>query len=204
VISVASVVKRIETWKSDDSLIAERHLNRHWLVPSAVLALCCLPQSTAAQAAPALQASAAYVYVNDPTVGVAFRGGWSVGAAKGLNDWLSIAISYDDSRRTVPTVAGDVQLGLRTLMAGGQASARLGRATEFGQVLAGLVHTSGTAFGVSEGGTYAGVQAGAGLDYPLARKVALRIELDYRAFFNSTGNLGHQIRGLAGFAFTLR
>jgi hypothetical protein len=162
-----------------------------------------LPRPVAAQAARQLEVSAAYIYIRDPTVDVTFPAGWSVGVAKGVRGWLSIAGAYDDSRKTIPTVAGDVTLGVRTLMAGGQASARLGRATEFAQVLFGVVHATGAAFGVSEASTHGSVQAGAGIDYPLARKAALRVELDYRVFFSHSSDLGRQVRALTGIVFNV-
>jgi hypothetical protein len=162
-----------------------------------------LPRPAAAQAARPLEVSAAYVYVRDPTVDVALPTGWSVGVSKGVRSWLSIAGAYDDSRKTIATVAGDLTLGVRTIMAGGQASAKLGRATEFGQLLFGVVHGTGSAFGVSEASTHASVQAGAGVDYPIVRRVSLRVELDYRVFFTHTSDLGRQFRALSGIVFTV-
>jgi hypothetical protein len=167
------------------------------------LALLCLPRPAAAQGARPLEVSAAYVYVRDPTVDVTFPVGWSVGVSKGVKSWLSIAGAYDDSRKTIATVAGDLTLGVRTVMAGGQASAKLGRATEFGQLLFGVVHATGSAFGVSESSTHASVQGGAGIDYPLIRNVALRVELDYRVFFSHNSDLGRQFRALTGIVFRL-
>jgi hypothetical protein len=169
----------------------------------AALAVLSLPRPAAAQAARPLEVSAAYAYLRDPTVDVAFPAGWSVGVSKGVRGWLSIAGAYDDSRKTISTVAGELTLGVRTVMAGGQASARLGRATEFGQLLFGVVHASGSAFGVSEASTHASVQTGAGVDYPLTRKVALRVELDYRVFLSHASDLGRQFRALTGVVLTV-
>ena len=163
----------------------------------------CLARQTAAQPPRPLEDSGAYVYVRDSTVDVTFPAGWNIGVSKGLGSWLSMAAEYGDSRRTIPSVAGDLTLGIRTVVAGGRASARLGRATEFGQLLFGVVHASGNAFGVSEASTNACVQAGAGLDYPLTRKVAFRVELDYRVFFNRTSDLGRQVRALTCVVLTV-
>jgi hypothetical protein len=162
-----------------------------------------LARQAAAQAPRPLEISTGYVYVRDTTVDVTFPAGWSIGVSKGLGNWLSIAAAYDDGRKTIPSVAGDLTLGVRTIVAGGQASARVGRATEFGQLLFGVVHATGDAFGVSEASTHACVQAGAGLDYPLTRKVAFRVELDYRVFFSRTSDLGRQVRALTGVVLTV-
>ena len=169
----------------------------------AALAVLCLPRPAAAQTARPLEVYAAYAYVRDPSVDVTVPAGWSVGVSKGVTGWLSIAGAYDDSRKTIPTIAGDLVLGVRTVMAGGQASAKLGRATEFGQLLFGVVHASGSAFGISEASTHTSVQAGAGIDYPLTRRVALRVELDYRVFLSHTSDLGRQFRALTGVVLTV-
>jgi outer membrane protein with beta-barrel domain len=166
------------------------------------LTLAALPRTAAAQAARPLEISAAYVYARDTTIDIGFPLGWSVGVSKGVSGWLSIAGVYDDSRRTISTVAGDLALNVRAAMAGGKASARLGRATEFGHVLAGLVHASGHAFGFSEASTHASLQAGAGVDFPMTRKLALRGELDYRLFLTSSDILGRQLRVVTGVVFT--
>ena len=170
----------------------------------AALAVLCLPRLGAAQVPRPLEVSAAYVYVRDTTVDITFPAGWNVGVSKGVTNWLSVAAAYDDSRKTVPTVAGDLGLGVRTIMVGGEASARLGRATEFGQVLVGVVRASGTAFGISEASTHACVEAGAGIDYPIAGRVALRVELDYRVFFGHGADLGRQVRALTGIVLTVK
>jgi opacity protein-like surface antigen len=166
------------------------------------MTLFAVPQAAAAQTARPLEVAAAYVYVHDSTIGVGFPFGWSIGVAKGVSGWLSIAGEYDDSRKTISTVAGDLTLGVRTAMAGGKASARLGRATEFGQVLVGLAHASGSAFGVSDASTHTSLQAGAGVDFPLTRRLALRGELDYRVFLSSRDILGRQLHVLTGVVFT--
>jgi len=170
-----------------------------------VLALTCAPRRAAAQTARALDVSAAYVYVRDPTVDISFPAGWSVGIAAGVRTWLSVVGEYDDSRKTISTAAGDLGLGVRTVMGGGRISGKLGSATEFGDVLVGAVRASGSAFGASESSTHFSAQAGAGIDIPVARKLAIRGEIDYRIFVSSRGvDLGRQFRVLTGVVFTVR
>src|SRR5437588_557297 len=72
-------------------------------------------------------------------------------------------------------------------------SATFGHFVEFGQLLAGVIQTSGTVFGSTDTMRHGMLQPGAGLDYPLNRKWAIRGEVDAR--FISTGQ---QIRVAAG------
>jgi hypothetical protein len=161
------------------------------------------PRPATAQTARPLELSAAYVYVRESSIDVTFPAGWAVGVAKGVNGWLSIAAAYDDSWNTTSTVAGDLRLGVRTLMAGPRASARLGRATQFGQLLFGAGRQSGSAFGITESSTYFSALVGAGIDYPLSRHVSLRAELDYRLVGLRHAERARQVRGLTGVAVTL-
>ena len=169
----------------------------------AALALTCLPRSAEAQTARTLDVSAAYAYVRDPQADVNFPAGWSVGVSASVREWLSLVGAYDDSRKTISTIAGDLSLGVKAVMAGGKASATLGRATQFGQLLFGIVRVSSSAFGVSEASTNFGAQAGGGVDYPLAHRVALRGEVDYRIIAGRGTALGRQFRTLAGVVLTV-
>ena len=165
----------------------------------AALVLVCAPRSARAQPTGSVDLSAAYVYLRDPTVDVSFAAGWNVGASLRIHEWLSVAAEIDDSRKTMSTVAGDLSLGVRAFMAGARASAKLGRAVEFGQVLLGAARASGTAFGVTEAHTHPSAQIGAGIDYPLHRGVALRVELDYRVVLGDRFSvLDRQVRALTG------
>jgi hypothetical protein len=167
------------------------------------IAMSGLARPVDAQTARALEVSAGYEFTRDPSLDVNFPAGWHVGVAASVRAWLSIAGSYDDSRRTIASPVGDLRFGLRAAMGGLRASARVGRATEFGQVLAGAVRASGSAFGESQAATHFGVQAGGGIDYPFGSKLAARIELDYRVVANSGGDLGRQFRALTGLAFAV-
>jgi hypothetical protein len=163
------------------------------------LVITLLPRLAGAQTVIPFEISAAYTYVRDPSIDVTFPAGWSVGVAKGVNSWLSIAAAYDDARTTTSTFVGDLRSGIRTTMAGGKASAKLGRFTEFGQLLVGVGHESGSGFGVTVSSNHFCTQAGAGVDAPLSSKVAIRVELDYRVFgVHRGGELARQVRGVAG------
>jgi len=166
---------------------------------STALVMTLLPRVAGAQTATPFEISAAYTYVRDPSIDLTFPAGWSVGVAKGVNGWLSVAAAYDDARTTTSTFVGDVRTGIRTTLAGGRASAKLGRFTQFGQLLVGIGRESGSGFGATVSSTLFCTQAGAGVDAPLSRKVAIRVEFDYRVFgVHRGGELARQVRGLAG------
>ena len=140
----------------------------------------------------------------DATSDVNFPVGWSAGTAVRITPWASAVVKAGGSRRTIPTVIGDLKLGMQTVMAGGRASVRIGRAEEFGQVLAGVVRATGSAFGTSSSSTHAGVQAGAGVDYPLTRRLAARGQLDFR-LVDGRGleSRGHQYRFATSIVYTV-
>jgi hypothetical protein len=162
------------------------------------LVIAAAPRVAAAQPAQAparWEVSAGYTFMreSDITDTINFPAGWVAGAAVRVNHWLSIAADVDGQYKTIPSFGSDLYLTSHALTAGLRASARLGRFTEFGQVLGGIVQSTGTAFGATDTTTRAAVQPGLGLDYPLSANWAVRGELDVR--FISTGQ---EIRAAAG------
>ena len=75
--------------------------------------------------------------------------------------------------------------------------------TEFGQLLAGVVRASGSAFGSTTTGHSFSVQPGVGVDYPLAKAWAARAQLDLRLITaqRDTFNAGYQYRFVAGLVY---
>jgi Outer membrane protein beta-barrel domain len=154
-----------------------------------VLLLIGLPRVATAQVVKSVEASAGYAFLNDATEEVHFPLGWSVGIAAGLTNWLSVAGDAGGHYKTLSLVGTDVTLRAYTLMGGLRASARIGPFTEFGQLLAGMNHGSGTAFGSSDSVTQFTWQPGGGLDLPIGRRLAVRGEFDARFL-----TLVHQFR----------
>src|SRR5207249_7810301 len=72
----------------------------------------------------------------------------------------------------LPISGSDVHLNLQTYLAGLRAARPAGRLIEFGQVLAGAARASGSVFDVTTASTHFAVQAGAGLDYSLTRRLS--------------------------------
>jgi opacity protein-like surface antigen len=169
-----------------------------------LLAMACLPHALSAQTPAAHEVSGGYSFVRDPRLDLDFPAGWAAGAAGKVNSWLSAVGDVSGSRKTISTVVGDLRFSVHAFMLGARASARIGPFVEFGQILAGVVHASGSALGTTTSGTHFGWQAGGGLDYPVKGKWSVRGEVDFRwSRGESGGESGRQVRGVAGIAYRL-
>jgi hypothetical protein len=151
-----------------------------------------------------LDLSAGYAYVRDPRLDLNLPAGWSVDAAATVHAWLSAVAEVSGSHTTAPTILGDLAFGLHAFMAGMRASARAGPFTEFGQVLGGVVHASGSAFGTTSSATHGAAQAGAGVDAPVKGRVSFRVQLDFRFVgADEDVRLGREVRGVAAVVYRL-
>jgi hypothetical protein len=162
-----------------------------------LLGLLCLPPPAAAQT---FEISGGYALARDARDQVTLPAGWMAGAAIGLTPAFSVVADASGQYTTVALFTGDVSLRVHTVMGGARAAARLGRLTEFGQVLIGVVRTSGSAFGATTTGQSLGVQPGIGIDYPLGGRWAARAQLDVRLIRRQADatNGGLQYRFVAG------
>jgi hypothetical protein len=128
----------------------------------------------------------------------AFSVGWAAGADRRVWRAVSLVGEASGHYKSRTTLVDEVALSFHAFLGGPRASARIGRVTEFGQVLAGVVHGSGSAFGTTVTSTDLSVQPGGGLDYAFARRLAARLELDYRWIKGSGGrNHASQFRAVA-------
>ena len=158
-----------------------------------------LPRSVAAQAPPRWQLFAGYATLNDVTDHVTFPAGWAVSAAVHLTEWLSVAGDVDGHYKTIPAIGSDLRLTSHTVTGGLRAAARLGRFTEFAQLLLGVAQVTGTLFGSTETTRRRVVQPGVGLDYPLRGGWAVRGQLDLRVIAP-----GHEYRVTTGIVRAFR
>jgi hypothetical protein len=173
-------------------------MRRAW---SVVLLLSLFPRPAHAQST--FELSGGYSLAHDPRDAVTLPAGWFAGAAIGLTSALSVVADVSGQYATIALFDTDARLTAHAVMGGLRLSARLGRLTEFGQVLAGVVRTSGSAFGSTTSGRSIGVQPGVGIDYPLARTWSARAELDIRliAAQPDAQNGGRQYRFAAGLVY---
>lgn len=166
-----------------------------------MLLLCLLPHAASAQ--PSVEISGGYSLARDPRDEVTLPAGWVAGAAISVTGWLAAVADVSGQYTTIPLLGSDARLSVHTVMGGARASARIGRLTEFGQLLVGIVRASGSAFGSTNVNHSLGIQPGIGVDYPVTRRVSARAELDVRLIRNqpNTNNSGYQDRFVAGLAY---
>jgi hypothetical protein len=159
----------------------------------------------------AIEIYGGYSFLRDPgnsvlavTAGAdQFRAGWIAGVARPLSSWLAIAAEASGHYKERQSLDDTVRLSFHAVMAGPRASARIGRLTEFAQVLAGAAHGHASAFGIEVGETALSLQPGGGVDYPLASRWAARLEIDYRWIRSSREGRepAHQLRASAALVF---
>lgn len=170
-----------------------------------VLLVGLLPRHASAQAARPLDVWGGYSLAHDPRDEVTLPAGWVAGAAIGVTPWLSVVGDVSGQYKTVVLLVSEAQISVHTAMGGARASARIGRLIEFGQLLAGAVRTSGSAFGATNVNRSLGIQPGVGADYPLTRRFNARAELDIRLMRSQpdTANGGYEYRFAAGLVYRL-
>jgi hypothetical protein len=161
------------------------------------------PRTALAQPFTPLELSGGYSAVNDPNDQVSLPVGWMAEGALTLTGWLSAVADVSGQHTTVDAFGSDLHLGVFAAMGGLRASRRLGRVTEFGQLLTGLVRSSSTAFGLTSATDALGLQPGLGIDYPLGGPLAARGELDVRFIHNQGdgNNSGHEYRFVAAIVY---
>ena len=169
-----------------------------------LLLLCVLPRPAAAQTG--LEISGGYAIARDPRDEVTLPAGWMAGAALRLTPTFSAVVDVSGQYKTVALFNNDARLSVLAAMGGFRAAARIGALTEFGQLLAGVVRASGSAFGSTTSGHSLSVQPGVGVDYALAQVWLARAELDLRllAAQPETFNTGYQYRFVVGLVYRSR
>jgi len=129
-----------------------------------------------------------YSYLRDPGNSViaatagdnSFHVGWAAGVARHLWRRLDLVAEASGHYKTRTTFDEDVRLSFHGFVGGPRVALDLGRFREFGQMLTGVVHANGSAFGVTVSTTALALQPGGGIDYRIAARVAARLQLDYR------------------------
>lgn len=166
-----------------------------------VVLLALVPRHASAQVP--LEISGGYSLAHDPRDEVTLPGGWMAGTAVGLTSLLSVVADVSGQHRTIALLGDDARLAVLSLTGGVRASASVGRLTEFGQIVAGAVRTSGSAFGSTAIRHSASVQPGIGVDYPLTRRWAARAQIDVRLMRSQPDaqNGGLQYRFVAGLVY---
>ncbi|MCU1381877.1 MAG: hypothetical protein JWL71_574 [Acidobacteria bacterium] len=169
-----------------------------------VLLLLAVPRQAAAQRA--FEVSGGYAAARDSRDEVTLPAGWTAGAACDLASAVALVADVSGQYKSIALLNSEARLRVHTVMGGLRVGSRIGRLTEFGQVLAGVVRTSGSAFGATTTGQSVGVQPGAGVDYPLTDRLAARAEFDVRLIRRQAEatNGGLQYRVAAGLVYRSR
>src|SRR5438093_756539 len=102
-----------------------------------MLVMVTLARLAAAQDARQLEVSGGYSFVHDPNNHISLAAGWMAGAGVALTDWLAAVVDAGASSKTISSFGSEVHVSVHTVMGGVRASAGVGKATEFGQVLVG-------------------------------------------------------------------
>ncbi|HZR23382.1 MAG TPA: hypothetical protein VFA59_07340 [Vicinamibacterales bacterium] len=164
-----------------------------------VLVMLLIPRIAVAQ--PSWEIAGGYSYLDDAPDRTNFPLGWFASGGIGVTQWLTAV--GDVSRHARSTLG--IDLSTYAVLGGPRASARIGRVTEFGQVLVGLNHASSTVVGITSGDSGLAIQPGGGLDYPLSRRFAVRAQVDYRAIRGGVGppiaDPRHVLRGSAAIVY---
>ena len=171
-----------------------------------MLVMLTVARLAAAQDARPLEVSGGYSFVHDPNNHISLAAGWMAGASVALTDWLAAVLDAGGSYKTISSFGSEVHVSVHTAMGGVRASARVGKVTEFGQVLAGIVRGSGTAFGFASTSRAFGLQPGIGFDIPLNQTLAGRAELDVRFIHSQPNgnNAGYEYRFVAAIVYRFR
>jgi len=175
------------------------------IVAIVVSVAACIPQPVTAQA-PRLEVSAGYAVMRDNVTALTFARGWVASGAVGVFDWLSGVVEVAASDRALSVAGGELRYKWLSAMAGAKASRRSGRLTEFVQFLLGPVNGRAHAFDVSSSHTVLAIQAGAGLDFAITRRLGARLQIDGRRTGATTTGIepGYQFRAVAGIALAVR
>jgi len=169
----------------------------------AAMSLC---RPAAAQGVAPVEIFGGYAAVHDAVNDISLPAGWFAGGAVRVTDWLSAIADVGGNYKTIDAFGSEVHLSAHAAMFGGRASARIGRLTEFVELLAGVVRGSGSAFGFTSTTTAFTLQPGAGVDYPVSARFAARAQLDVRFIRNQpNGNeAGYEYRFAGAIVYRLR
>jgi hypothetical protein len=173
---------------------------------AAIVSLVVLCSASAAAQERGVEVFGGYTFVHDAKNDISLPSGWIGGGSLQLFDWLTAVADVSGSYRTEDLFGAQVRMRAYGVFGGGRLSARLGRVTEFAQLLAGVVRGSGTAFGFTDTTNAFALQPGIGIDYPVTRRFAGRGQLDVRFIRNQpNGNeAGYEYRFSAALVYRIR
>jgi hypothetical protein len=155
----------------------------------------CVRPAAAQSSTPSTEFFAGYSYLHDPgNVVLAitaddanFTLGWTAGVATPIWRAVSAVGEVGGQYKTSTTLDDDISLTYYSVLGGARAAANVGPIREFVQLLTGAVYGRASGFGEVDAATAFALQPGGGIDYPFAKRVAARLQLDYRYIHGSDG-----------------
>ncbi|HKB13637.1 MAG TPA: hypothetical protein VKD69_23380 [Vicinamibacterales bacterium] len=173
---------------------------------AALVALLLWSAAPAAAQSRGVEVFGGYAVVHDAKNDITLPAGWLAGGALQITRWLSAVADVSGGYRTDDLFGAELDMRVHGVVAGGRASARLGRVTEFVQLLGGVVRGSGVAFGFTDTTNAFALQPGVGIDYPLSSRIAARGQLDARFIRNQpAGNeAGYEYRFSVALVYRVR
>lgn len=182
---------------------------------ASVLVILILPRPAAAQNPHPIDLAAGTSIIRDAKNDVNLPRGWYVSGAWTVKKPVSAVFEVSDNSRTLTFLGAEARVSVLAVMAGARLTGRLGKVRQYGQVLVGRASGNGSQFSLATDtvnntpdsiSPHLVVQPGIGLDFPLHRRFALRMELDARTLSKAgNGNEnGVQFRLAAGLAYALR
>ena len=166
-----------------------RHLVAHRFGSVCLIALfaAAWPASAAAQTSHPVEIFGGYAFAHDALNNVSLPAGWLAGGAIGVNDWLSAVVDVSGGYKTIDAFGSAIRLSAHGAMLGARAAAPIGRLTQFGELLAGVVRGDGAAFGFTNTTNAIALQPGIGVDCPLGARIAARAQLSVRFIRSDPG-----------------
>lgn len=127
--------------------------------------------------------------------------GWVVAGAGRLTGPLSFVGEVGANYKPTTYQGLDVTLNVYSFLAGIRYTARVNpKVTPFVQMLFGVARASASAMGESASSDAFATQIGGGVDVGVSRKVALRLQGDYRAL-RASGGYGNEFRLATGIVY---
>lgn len=155
----------------------------------------------AAQDVPAIEIGAGYSALRDNDIDHWFGTGVTVDIGVNVTDWLAVAGEGSYHSTSIDWGFGDVDLSVSTFMGGMRFLTRRGGVSPFVQALVGVARQSFNGISMN---AFA-VQPGAGVDVFVTRKVAVRLQGDFRSIYDSEGDdWDGQVRLMTGVGIVLK
>jgi hypothetical protein len=175
---------------------------RH-LVTCAVLLLA-RPVAAVAQPSASVTVAAGYAWLHDARNDLDLPAGWGAAVAVPLRSVVSIVGEFGSSERRVSPLGADVTLRVVHVMTGPQIGFRRGPLRQYAQVLAGVVRSTSSGFGITTSENNVAVQPGIGADYRLTPLLSARVQVDSRLLRpRHDESRGTQLRVFAGAVMSL-